>query len=155
MNERSKKPTLEQLRTLFPFDVPTLASEAGVVTDTLYYALQQRPILRQDAEKIIVALSQHTGLHLSLEHVDIVVWEEFLMLWLIRVSTQEQPHEREEIEDQYHFVYAQDQQHAAKLAHEWLKQRSHLPYHHFTACPEGFTIGDIPVPGRQLRETCM
>src|SRR5438876_3976181 len=101
MNERSKKPTLEQLRTLFPFDVPTLASEAGVVTDTLYYALQQRPILRQDAEKIIVALSQHTGLHLSLEHVDIVVWEEFLMLWLIRVSTQEQPHEREEIEDQY------------------------------------------------------
>jgi hypothetical protein len=153
MNERSKKPTLEQVRTLFPFDVPTLASKAGVVTDTLYYALQQRPILKQDAEKIIVALSQHTGLRLSLEHLNIVIWEEFLMLWLIRVSAYEQSYASEEMEDQYHFVYAQDQQHAATLAREWLKQRSHLSYHHFTACPEGFIIGDISVPGRQPRET--
>lgn len=152
MIARSKKPTLEQVRTLFPFDVPTLASKAGIVTDTLYYALQQYPILKQDAEKIIVALSQHTGLHLSLEHVDIVVWEEFLVLWLIRASVYEQRHVSEETEDHYHFVYAQDQQLATTLAHEWLKQHSHLPYHYFTACPEGFIIGDISVPGRQQRE---
>lgn len=58
MKARSKKPTLEQVRTLFPFDVPALASKAGVETDTLYYALQQRPILKKDAENIIAALSQ-------------------------------------------------------------------------------------------------
>ena len=57
MHERSKKPTLEQVRTLFPFDVPTLASQAGVETDTLYYALQQIPILKKDAEKIIAIVN--------------------------------------------------------------------------------------------------
>lgn len=152
MNERRKKPTLEQMRTLFPFDVPTLASKAGVTTDTLYYALLQRPILKKDAEKIIVALSQHTGLNLSLDHVEIIVWEEFLTLWLIHASAHEQHHTSEETEDQYHFVYAQDQRHAILLAHEWLKQYSYLPHHTFTACPEGFTIGEISVPGHQQKK---
>ena len=51
MSMRSKKPTLEQVRTLFPFEVPTLASNAGVETDTIYYALQHAPISKQDAGK--------------------------------------------------------------------------------------------------------
>lgn len=153
MSARSKKPTLEQVRTLFPFDVPTLASNAGVVTDTVYSALQCYPISKQDAEKIIVALSQHTGLHLSLEQLDIVVWEEFRLLWFVRATGHEQPPANKEMKDQYHFVYAQDQLHAAALAQEWLKQCPHLRYHSFTACPEGFTIGNISVPGRQQRET--
>lgn len=152
MHERSKKPTLEQVRTLFPFDVPTLANQAGVETDTLYYALQQIPILKKDAEKIITALSQHTKLKLSFEHLDIIVWEEFLVLWVVRTSANEQPYVGEEVEEKYHFVYAQDQKHAAMLAHEWLKQYPHLPHTSFTACSEGFTIGDISVPGRQQRE---
>jgi hypothetical protein len=63
-----------------------------------------------------------------------------------------QPHSGEEAEEKYHLVYAQDQKHAATLAHEWLKQYPHLPYASFTACPEGFTIGDISVPGRQPKE---
>jgi hypothetical protein len=153
MIARSKKPTLEQVRTLFPFDVPTLASNAGVVTDTVYYALQHSPILKQDAEKIITALSQQTGLHLTLEQVEIVVMEEFLLLWLIRTSCYEQLHAKMETEDHYHFVYAQDQQHAATLSQEWLKQYPNLPYHSFTACPEGFTIGDVSILGHQQRET--
>jgi hypothetical protein len=151
MNERRKKPTLEQVRTLFPFDVPTLASKAEVKVDTLYYALLQRPILKKDAQKIIDALSQYTGLSLSLAHLDIIVWEEFLTLWLIRASTHERPAANRETEDQYHFVYAQDQQHAAALAQKWLKQYPHLPHHTFTACPEGFIIDDISVPGHQQR----
>src|ERR1700681_890431 len=109
MIARSKKPTLEQVRTLFPFDVPTLAANAGVVTDTVYSALQHVPISKLDAEKIMVALSQQTGLHLTLEQVDIVVWEEFLLLWSIRASVYEQPSATKETEDRYHFVYAQDQ----------------------------------------------
>jgi hypothetical protein len=153
MIARSKKPTLEQVRTLFPFDVPTLASKAGVLTDTVYYALQHSPILEQDAEKIIIALSQQTGLHLTLEQVDIVVLEEFLLLWSIRASSYEHPPTNKVTEDHYHFVYAQDQQHAATLSQEWLKQYPTLPYHSFTACPEGFTIGDISVPGHQQKET--
>ena len=100
-----------------------------------------------------MALSQQTGLRLSLELLDIVVWEEFLQLWSIRASMYEQPPARKETEDHYHFVYAQDQQHAAMLAKEWLKQCSHLPYHYFTACPEGFTIGDASILGHQQRET--
>jgi hypothetical protein len=150
---RSKKPTLAHVRTLFPFDVPLLASQAGVATDTLYYALQQRPILKQDAEKILVALSQHTGLHLSFDRLDIVIWEEFLLLWLIRASVSEQPYTNKETEDHYHFVYAQDQQHAATVSQEWLKQYPQLRHHSFVACPEGFTIGALFVPGRQPRET--
>jgi hypothetical protein len=152
MVERRKKPTLEQMRTLYPFDVPTLARQAGVETDTLYYALLERPILRHDAEKIIKALSQHAGLHLSFDHVDIIVWEEFLMLWLIRACTNEHALAGEETEEKYHFVYAQDQQHAATLAAEWLKQHPQLTHHSFTACPEGFKIGDTTVPGRQPRD---
>ena len=152
MSERSKKPTLEQVRTLFPFDVPTLASQAGVETDTLYYALQQIPILKKDAEKIIAALSQHTGLRLSFEHLDIIVWEEFLVLWMVRVCANQPSHVREEGERKYHFVYAQDQKHAAMLTDEWLKQYPHLPYTSFTPCPEGFKIGNIVISGRQQRE---
>ena len=71
---------------------------------------------------------------------------------MIRASAQKQPDVNEEAEDQYHFVYAQDQLHVATLALEWSKQRPHLPYHYFTACPEGFTIGDVSIPGRQQRE---
>ncbi|GHO96582.1 hypothetical protein KSF_066300 [Reticulibacter mediterranei] len=151
MIERRKKPTLEQMRTLYPFDVPTLARQAGVETDTLYYALLERPILRNDAEKIIMALSQHTGLRLSFDHIDIIVWEEFLMLWLVRAYADEPAPTGEATEEKYHFVYAQDQQHAATLAGEWLKQHPQLPHHSFTACPEGFRIGDMFVPGRQPR----
>jgi hypothetical protein len=152
MIARSKKPTLEQVRTLFPFDVPTLASTAGVVTDTVYSALQHFPISKLDAEKIILALSQQTGLHLTLEQIDIVVWEEFLLLWSIRASVYEQPPATKETEDRYHFVYAQDQQHAAILSQEWLKQYPQLRHQSFVACPEGLIIGDISVPGYQQRE---
>jgi hypothetical protein len=152
MIERRKKPTLEQMRTLYPFDVPTLARQAGVETDTLYYALLERPILRNDAEKIITALSQHTGLHLSFDLVDIIVWEEFLMLWVVRASAYEHTSASEETEEKYHFVYAQDQSHAAALARDWFKRHPQLPHHYFIACPEGFRIGDMFVPGRQPRE---
>ena len=50
VRERNKKATLEQIRTLFPFDVATLATQAGVTTDTLYYALLLRPIAQQDEQ---------------------------------------------------------------------------------------------------------
>jgi hypothetical protein len=49
------------------------------------------------------------------------VWEEFLMLWVIRASAHEQPHGGKETEEKFHFVYAQDQKHAAMLIQEWLK----------------------------------
>lgn len=111
-----------------------------------------RPVSKSDAEKIIKALSQHIGLELSLDQLDIVIWEESLVLWLIRASADAHQGEHQEIADEYHFVYAQDQEQAARLAHEWLEQLSHLPYHHFTACPYGFKIGDIYVPGRQVIE---
>ncbi len=89
---------------------------------------------------------------MTLEQIDIVVWEEFLLLWSIRASVYEQPPAAKETEDRYHFVYAQDQQHAAKLSQEWLKQYPQLQYWYFTACPEGLIIGDISVPGHQQRE---
>ena len=59
MHDRKKKPTLEQIRTFFPFDVPDLARVARVETSIVYQALLQRPIHRQDAEKILQALSNH------------------------------------------------------------------------------------------------
>ena len=70
IRERHKKPTLEQVRTLFPFDVPTLALQARVEIDTLYSALLLRPISKQDAERILSVVSQHCGLILSFDNVE-------------------------------------------------------------------------------------
>lgn len=152
MRERKKKPTLEQVRTLFPFDVPTLAMQAGVLTDILYYALLLRPIAKKDAESILREVSRHSGLELSFETVDIVTWEEYQVLWLVRASVHEQLDEREETEDRYTFVYARDREHAALLTRRWFEDAPSFPYHFFTACFDGFQIGDIFVPGHQQIE---
>ena len=150
IRERNKKPTLEQVRTLFPFDVPTLAVQAGVATNTLYSALLLHPISQQDAERILRAVSQHCGLALSLDNVDIVTWKEFLFLWLIRASADE--HTLEGTKDRYTFVYAKDQDHAASLAQQWFEQLPAFPHHVITICEDGFQIGDIEVPGYQHNE---
>jgi hypothetical protein len=147
MSERKKKPTLEQMRTLYPFDIPTIAAQAGLSTRTVYHALLQKPIYSQEAEKILAALSAHTDLDLSPHQVDIVTWEQYLLLWVIRASTDSQQNGNKVTNDEYIFVYARDQKHAAVLAQRWFEQRSHLPLHFFTACPDGFTIGDIVIPG--------
>ena len=148
MHERKKKPTIEQIRTLFPFDVPDLARSAGVETSLVYQALLLRPVHRQDAEKILLALSHHTKLTLTLENTDIVLWEEYLTLWLLRASaTSEQQREEGRGPDAYHFVYARDPLEAEFRAQTWLAQHPHLPYHSFTACPNGFQIGPLRVPG--------
>jgi len=152
MYERRKKPTLEQMRTLYHFDMSALATTARVDIRVVYSAMLLHPVSKSDAEKIIRALSQHIGLELSFDQLDIVIWEESLVLWLIRASADANQQEHHEIADEYHFVYARDQKQAAILAHEWLEQFPHLPHHHFTACPYGFKIGDIYVPGRQVIE---
>jgi hypothetical protein len=117
MYERKKKPTLEQVRTLFPFDPAALAGQARVSTTTVYHALVMQPISQEDAGKMLVALSQHTGLQLSLEQVDIVTWEKFDMLWVVRASSINHELECGEVEDHYHLVYARDREHAAIQAY--------------------------------------
>ena len=150
IRERHKKPTLEQVRTLFPFDVPTLALQAGVATDTLYSTLLLRPISKEDAERILSTVSQHCGLILSFDSVDIVTWEEFVFLWLIRASHDERTYVG--AQDRYTFVYARNQNHAAVLAQQWFEQLPDFPHHVFTMCGDGFQIGDIEVPGYQHSE---
>lgn len=149
MHERKKKPTLEQIRTLFPFDVPDLARAAGVETGIVYQALLQRPIHRKDAENILHALSNHTKLTLPLESIDMVLWEEYLTLWLLRASALEQQQKGQEAggADAYHFVYARDELEAQFRAQIWLAQHPHLPNHTFTPCPNGFEIGPLRIPG--------
>ncbi|GHO65555.1 hypothetical protein KSC_044470 [Ktedonobacter sp. SOSP1-52] len=146
MHERKKKPTLEQIRTLFPFDVPDLARTARVETSAVYQALLKRPIHRQNAENILQALSTHTNLTLTMENVDIMLWEEYLTLWLLRVTSAEEQRE-ERSSDMYHFVYARDELEAKFRAQAWLAQHPHLPHHTFTPCPNGFQIGPVRVPG--------
>ncbi|EFH81732.1 hypothetical protein [Ktedonobacter racemifer] len=149
MHERKKKPTLEQIRTLFPFDVPDLARAAGVETGIVYQALLLRPIHSRDAEKILHGLSNRTKLTLTLENIDIVLWEEYLTLWLLRASASAQQQEGGEREgtNAYHFVYARDELEAQFRAQTWLAQHPHLPHHTFTPCPNGFQIGPLRVPG--------
>ncbi|WP_075164512.1 hypothetical protein [Ktedonobacter racemifer] len=149
MHDRKTKPTLEQIRTLFPFDVPDLARTAGVETSIVYQALLQRPIHCQDAEKILRALSNHTKLTLTLENIDMVLWDEYLTLWLLRASASTQQQEGWERESTYtyHFVYARDELEAQFRAQTWLAQRPHLPNHTFTPCPNGFQIGPVRIPG--------
>ncbi|EFH88868.1 hypothetical protein [Ktedonobacter racemifer] len=149
MHERKKKPTLEQIRTLFPFDVPDLARAAGVETSIVYQALLLRPVHRQDAEKILHGLSNCTKLTLTLENIDMMLWEEYLTLWLLRASASEQQQEGGEREgtDAYHFVYARDELEAQFRTQTWLAQHPHLPNHTFTSCPNGFQIGPLRVPG--------
>lgn len=153
MKERRKKLALEQMRTLYHFDVPKFAMSAGVETTTVYHALLLHPIFQKDAEKIVGALSQHTGLQLSLEQIDIVIWEEYSILWLLRASANGSQSELSEHCDEYHFVYARDQEHAKALARSWLEKHSYLPHCYVTACPDGFIIGDVYVPGRQSIDT--
>ena len=143
MSERKKKPTLEQIRTLHHFDLPTIAMTAEVGTKDVYQALLLHPIYRVQAEKIVKALAHHIGLDIMLKDVDIVVWEDYQVLWIVRASA----NEHTSITDEYTFVYARSQEHAATLTKHWIEQLPHLPYCYFTACPEGFTIGDISIPG--------
>ncbi|GCE27555.1 hypothetical protein KDA_30390 [Dictyobacter alpinus] len=148
MEAQPTKSTLQQLRMRYPFDIPTLARQAGVGTATVYYALVQKPIYRQSAEKILIALSQHTGRPLSFEQVDIITWDDYLFLWIVRASRETNQNDTEaHLLDEYQFVYARDRHHAALLAGPWLSQKSHLTHHSFTPCPEGFLIGDIAIPG--------
>ena len=62
MSEIKKKPTLEQIRTLYHFDIPTMAMAAKVGTKDVYQALLLHPIYRVQAEKIVKALAHHIGL---------------------------------------------------------------------------------------------
>ena len=152
MHERKKKVTLEQIRTLFPFDVPTLAQRVGLEAETLYSALQMHPIWRKDAENILRALSEETGLPLSFAQVEVVTWEDFQVLWVLRASAAEVAGAFGAREERYHLLYARDQQQAELSARGWLEQLPHLPLHSFTPCPNGFTLGDIVVPGYQQEE---
>jgi hypothetical protein len=155
MSEKKKKHTLEQARTLYHFDIPTIAAEAGLSTKTVYHALLQKPIHSQEAEKILKALSSHTGLNLSSTQIDIVTWGMYLLLWIIRASNAKDHNRNKVTNDEYFFVYARDQKHAAALAQGWLEQRPHLPIHSFTPCPDGFMIGDMFIPGHlEDEETC-
>ncbi|MBE3559552.1 MAG: hypothetical protein IMW89_13435 [Ktedonobacteraceae bacterium] len=87
MRERRKKVTLEQLYTLHPFDPPYIAANAKVSTETVYRALQQLPIFRREAERILNTLSRFTNRLLTLAQVEIVTWEEHLLLWVVRVGS--------------------------------------------------------------------
>jgi hypothetical protein len=150
MYERTKKPTLEQIETLFPFHVKTIADQAGVLTDTLYHALALHPISKQNAQKIITALSQHIGLPLSLEQVDMAIWEDCDVLWLMRASAHGGPPEHHEQKDRfYDTLYARDWAHAAALVRQWFEHDSPVPSASFTERPHGFKI---IVSGRQYIE---
>ena len=150
LRERRKKLTLEQLRTLYPFDIATLASLAGVESKIVYFALLMQPIYRDQAMKVLNALSRHIGIPLTFGHIDIVLWEEYLRLWVIRASTMDQPTENNsETQDAYYFVYARDKEHATKLSSPWFQQVQHLPFHTFTACPDSLRIGECIISGYQ------
>ena len=148
MYERKKKPTLEQMRTLFPFDPAVLADQAAIPSNLVYHALIGRPILQKDAESLLAALSQHCGFPLSLEQVDLVVWEFCEVLWVVRASEHAGPEGQTEVDDCYHFVYARDREQAVTLVRPRLNHVTDLPYHFFTPYPTGLYIGDIFVPGR-------
>jgi hypothetical protein len=147
MNDPSGKVTIKQLRTLFPFDPATLARQADIAVETIFHTLDGTPIARQDAGRLLAALTVHTGLTLSFEQVQIITWEDFLLLWVIRASAQEAATANVETQDRYHLVYARDWQHASMLAQSWFTQYPQHPAHFFTACPQGLKIDDIVVPG--------
>jgi len=144
MQNNIHKQTLAQIRLRYPFDLPTLAQQAGLGTRIVYHALLQKPITPQDAEKLLAALSRHTGLSLSSDLVDLVTWEDYLCLWIIRASiTDEEGH----ILDSYHLVYARNQKHAAIVAYPWLIQHPQIAQFHFTPWPQGLHLKNSEIPG--------
>lgn len=94
------------------------------------------------------ALSEHIGARLHPAIMDIVTWEEFFVLWVIRASTNEPPDSNRVIDDRFCLVYARDPHHAAILAQHWFEQLPNHPYHYFTPYPEGFKLENILVPDR-------
>lgn len=151
MEHTQNRTTLEQLRMHHSFDIPTLAQHAGVGTVIVYHALLRKPIHKEHAEQILTALSHDMRQQLSLDQVDIVTWDDYQFLWIIRASRagthKESEPEQAHLLDEYTFVYARDQRHASRLARHWLDQRPDLTQHFFTPCPEEFTVGDITIPG--------
>ena len=109
--------------------------------------LVRQPVTRSQAEAVLRALS--TALRpLSLQTVDVVLWEDLFVLWCIHASNPDADSEAQS--DTFHFVYAKDENHAHDLARIWIDQHRPL-YSHFTFAPipEGLVIGDIVIPGKK------
>lgn len=138
------KMRLEQLRGTIHIDIPGTAAAAGVPTSTVYFMLIRQPVGREEAEKVLNVLSTPER-SLSLKNVDVVLWEDFLILYCAR-ATDEVHFEH----DQFHFTYARDEQHARDVSQAWIDQVTMiLPAVYFTPIPTGLVIGDMIIPGKK------
>ncbi len=74
----SQNPTLSQLRTQHPFEIPTLAEKAGVGNRVVYAMLRDLPVKRTEAEKVLIGFSAliNNGWNFTLDMVDVVLEEE-------------------------------------------------------------------------------
>ncbi len=71
-------PTLSQLRAQHHFEIPTLATEAGVGNRVVYAMLRGLPVERTEAEKVLAGLTRllQSEWEFTLDMVDVVLEEE-------------------------------------------------------------------------------
>jgi len=140
--DQERKIKLEQLRGTIHIDIPATAVVAGVSPSIVYQMITRYPVKREEAERVLRALSTHERL-LSLETVDIVLWEDFLVLHCARAT--DDVHLENDV---LHFVYARDAEDARRQLYTWI-ERIHRPHVYFTPIPDGLIIGAVKIPGTQ------
>ncbi len=71
-------PTLSQLRAQHHFEIPTLATEAGVGNRVVYAMLRGLPVKRPEAEKVLAGLTRllKSEWDFTLDMMDVVLEEE-------------------------------------------------------------------------------
>lgn len=116
------KVSLEFLRrTLFYFDIPTIAQDVSGTSTSVYRALLKQPINRDEAEKILAGLSLQHSIHppLTLNEVNIPTHEDFMVLYVVMAEG------NQDEEPEVALVYAEDERHAKKLLASWARALSH------------------------------
>ncbi|GER86570.1 hypothetical protein KDW_07320 [Dictyobacter vulcani] len=139
---QQKKIKLEDLRKTIPFDIPTTAIQAYVSPLAVYHMISGHPVSREEAERVLAALSTDER-PLSLDTIDIVLWEDFLVLHCARATDGVNFNQ-----DQFSFIYARDEVHARRLFYTWSTHVNHA-HMYVTPMPQGIVIGTTTIPGTQ------
>ncbi|GCE09248.1 hypothetical protein [Dictyobacter aurantiacus] len=137
-----EKIRLETLRGTMHIDIPGTAAAAGVPPRVVYFMLIGQPVSKEHANKVLEVLSTPRR-RLTLENVDIVLWDDFLLLYCIRAT--DGVHFEH---DQFTCVYAKNEAYARMLTAAWFDHvREALPQVYCTPIPYGLMIGDMHIVG--------
>jgi hypothetical protein len=69
------RPTFQDFHTLHQFDLAILSTTSGVSFDIISMMLSSEPVPMKEAQSVLRAASKQTGLHYTLDNVDVKLTE--------------------------------------------------------------------------------